>query len=39
VEEVRKRFGDEAVGPAALLAASGRLRLRRFGDQQWGPSR
>ena len=37
VEEVRRRFGDEAVGPAALVGGDG-LRLRRTGDQQWGPS-
>ena len=37
VEDVRRRFGDAAVGPATLLAGQG-LRLRRLGDQQWGPS-
>ena len=38
VEDVRRRYGEAAVGPAALLArgAPG-LRLRRMGDQQWGP--
>jgi DNA polymerase IV len=36
VDEVRKRFGEAAVGPAALLDGS-ELRLRRLGDQQWGP--
>ena len=37
VEEVRRRFGDGAVGPATLLSGQ-QLRLRRLGDQQWGPS-
>ncbi len=37
VEDVRRRFGDTAVGPAALVSRDG-LRLRRTGDQQWGPS-
>jgi DNA polymerase-4 len=36
VDEVRRRFGDRAVGPAALVGRDG-LRLRRRGDQQWGP--
>jgi len=38
VEEVRSRFGDAAVGPAALLRAEG-LSVKRRGDQQWGPGR
>ena len=37
VERVRLRFGDTAVGPAALVGRDG-LRLKRTGDQQWGPS-
>lgn len=37
VEDVRRRFGDTSVGPAALVGRDG-LRLRRTGDQQWGPS-
>nr|MDQ3575138.1 DNA polymerase IV [Actinomycetota bacterium] len=37
VDEVRSRFGDAAVGPATLLEEAG-LRVRRQGDQQWGPS-
>jgi DNA polymerase-4 len=36
VADVRRRYGDNAVGPAALLDAH-QLRLRRLGDQQWGP--
>ncbi|MCA1692076.1 MAG: DNA polymerase IV [Actinobacteria bacterium] len=38
VDEVRRRFGDGAVGPATLLDEARGLRLRRPGDQQWGPS-
>ena len=38
VDRVRRRFGDRAVGPAVLLdRAEAGLRLRRQGDQQWGP--
>ena len=37
VDDVRRRFGDAAVGPASLIR-SGTLKLKRRGDQQWGPS-
>jgi DNA polymerase IV len=38
VDAVRARFGDAAVGPAALVEADGAgLRLKREGDTQWGP--
>ncbi|MGH9056108.1 MAG: DNA polymerase IV [Acidimicrobiales bacterium] len=37
VEAVRQRFGDEMVGPAALLGAQG-LHVKRPGDTQWGPA-
>jgi DNA polymerase-4 len=37
VDEVRARFGDGAVGPAALVRPDG-LRVKRRGDTQWGPS-
>jgi DNA polymerase IV len=37
VDAVRDRFGDQAVGPARLLAAGG-LQVKRPGDTQWGPS-
>jgi DNA polymerase-4 len=33
VDQIRARFGDAAVGPAALLG-----RVRRRGDAPWGPS-
>ena len=36
VEAIRARFGDASVGPASLAGSDG-LRLRRSGDQQWGP--
>jgi DNA polymerase IV len=37
VDEIRRRFGDGAVGPAALAGARG-LRVKRLGDTQWGPA-
>ncbi len=37
VDDVRRRFGDAAVGPASLIRG-GTLKLKRQGDQQWGPS-
>jgi DNA polymerase-4 len=36
VDEVRRRFGDAAVGPATLLREEG-LAVKRRGEQQWGP--
>jgi hypothetical protein len=36
VDAIRARFGEGAVGPAALVDADG-LRLKRQGDTQWGP--
>jgi len=38
VDRVRARFGPGAVGPAVLLRDEG-LRLKRQGDNQWGPAR
>jgi len=38
VDEVRRRFGDTAVGPATLLRGDG-LAVKRRGDQQWGPEK
>ncbi|MDQ6839335.1 MAG: DNA polymerase IV [Actinomycetota bacterium] len=37
LSEVRRRYGESAVGPAALLSGGG-LHLKRQGDTQWGPS-
>ena len=36
VDEVRRRFGKDAVGPASLVREDG-LAVKRRGDQQWGP--
>ena len=36
MEGIRRRFGDEAVGSAALATTRG-LRVKRKGDTQWGP--
>lgn len=36
VDEVRRRFGTGAVGPATLAGPAG-LRVKREGDTQWGP--
>jgi len=37
VDDIRRKFGDRAVGPAALTTADG-LRIKRKGDTQWGPT-
>lgn len=37
VAEVKARFGESSVAPAVLLEG-GRVRTRRRGDSQWGPS-
>jgi DNA polymerase-4 len=36
VDQIRDRFGDDAIGPASSLSG-GRLRRVRRGAQQWGP--
>jgi DNA polymerase-4 len=36
IDAIRSRYGDEAVGPAALMDDGG-IRVKRPGDQQWGP--
>jgi DNA polymerase-4 len=36
VDEIRRRFGDDAIVPAALRDKD-RIRVKRRGDQQWGP--
>jgi DNA polymerase-4 len=37
VDRIRARFGADAVGPAALTGADG-VRVKRRGEQQWGPN-
>ena len=37
VDSIRRKFGAEAIGPAALAGDDGGVRLKRPGDQQWGP--
>jgi DNA polymerase-4 len=36
IDAVRDRFGPDAVGPAAIVGDKG-LRIKRRGEQQWGP--
>jgi DNA polymerase-4 len=36
LDRIRERFGSSAIGPASALE-SGRLRVVRRGEQQWGP--
>jgi len=36
IDEIRARFGDNAIGPAISAGPEG-LRLKRRGAQQWGP--
>lgn len=37
VDDVRSRFGSGAIGPASA-AVNGALRVKRRGEQQWGPN-
>jgi DNA polymerase-4 len=36
VDDIRHRFGDDAIVPATLRGPDG-IRVKRRGDQQWGP--
>jgi hypothetical protein len=36
MDRIRARFGDDAIGPASVAGERG-LRVKRQGDQQWGP--
>lgn len=37
VDDVRSKFGDGAIGPASATVG-GELRVKRRGEQQWGPN-
>jgi len=37
VDDIRHRFGDDAIVPATLRGPEG-IRVKRRGDQQWGPT-
>ena len=37
IDEIRARFGATAIGPAVIAGRDG-LRVKRRGEQQWGPS-
>ena len=37
IDDVRHKFGDAAIGPASATV-SGELRVKRRGEQQWGPN-
>jgi DNA polymerase-4 len=37
VDAIRQRFGDASIGPAVLAEPGGDIRVKRRGDQQWGP--
>ncbi len=36
IDAIRDRFGDGVIGPASAIR-DGELRVKRSGDQQWGP--
>ena len=36
VDRIRDRYGSAAIGPAVLAGPDG-LKVKRRGDQQWGP--
>lgn len=36
MDRIRERFGSAAIGPASVVGERG-LRVKRTGDQQWGP--
>ena len=38
VESVRDRFGVSSIGPASMLGSRG-MRVKRKGEQQWGPDK
>jgi hypothetical protein len=38
IEEIRNRFGGDAIGPATLAKPGGSLDRMERGQQQWGPN-
>ena len=36
IDAIRDRFGEGVIGPASAIRG-GELRVKRSGDQQWGP--
>jgi len=38
VDEIRNRFGGDAIGLAASMSNTGQLDNKKVGDSQWGPS-
>ena len=36
VDLIRDRFGVASIGPASILSSTG-MRVKRKGEQQWGP--
>ena len=36
VDSIRDRFGVASIGPASILGSNG-MRVKRKGEQQWGP--
>jgi len=36
VDSIRDRFGVASIGPASILSSNG-MRVKRKGEQQWGP--
>lgn len=37
VDEIRGKFGGDAIGPAAAMTQSGRIENKSVGDAPWGP--
>jgi DNA polymerase-4 len=37
VDDIRRRYGEDAIGTARLVGTDGRIRVARRGQQAWGP--
>jgi len=37
VDDIRRRYGADAIGPARLVGADGQVHVARRGQQAWGP--